>query len=289
MTKENKPLWIFVDETGTSSLEDKSNPIFGLGFLASSDPVLISQILTEIKYKVWLKTDFKDTVISSFHASKSNNPKWVKNLFYEGLFRAFENSTFFENFSFSFITKKQVGNYLKNNSKNVTFYLEFHKFWLIQTYFFLIHNYFTNFSLLKKHHKINLVLSKIFNRKEEKMIYKNLKENLPKIDLEIYWVENKTDYACQLADYFSWTTNRFILKNDKKEAIGFSFLEKSERLKIMNTTEIFCQDYLLNQITFFDSLNEDKNPKNGRKLEEILSNLTKQNNPPIKSSFRRET
>ena len=305
--KNMNNLWIFVDETGTSSLDDNSNPIFGLGFLTATDPVLISKILAKIKYQVWVKTDFKDQLISSFHASSGKNPKWVKNLFYDELFSALKKVAFFQDFNFNFITKKQVGDYLEDKLffnlesiknletkgigsqtlTNFTFYFEFHKFWLIQTYIFLLHNYLSRFLPLKNTGKINLVLSKIFNKKEEKIIYKTLKNSLANIDLEIYWVDNQGDYACQLADYFSWTVNRFVVKKDKKQAIGFTFLEKSKRFEMADITRIFCQDYLLKEINLFN-LNKDKKPKNKRKIEEILANLTKQNTPPIGSSYSPE-
>lgn len=285
--KNMNNLWIFVDETGTSSLDDNSNPIFGLGFLTATDPVLISQILAKIKYQVWVKTDFKDQLISSFHASSGKNPKWVKNLFYDELFSTLKKVAFFQDFNFNFITKKEVWQYLKSKSKNDLLDVEFHKFWLIQTYIFLLHNYLSRFLPLKNTGKINLVLSKIFNKKEEKIIYKNLKNSLANIALEIYWVDNQSDYACQLADYFSWTVNRFVVKKDKKQAIGFTFLEKSKRFEMADVTRIFCQNYLLKEINLFN-LDKDKKPKNKRKIEEILANLTKQNTPPIGSSYSPE-
>ena len=58
----NQPLWIFVDETGTSSLNDNSNPIFGLGFLTATDPVLISKIVSEVKYEIWREGKNNQTI-----------------------------------------------------------------------------------------------------------------------------------------------------------------------------------------------------------------------------------
>lgn len=298
MHNQNEDIWIFVDETGTSALKDKSNPVFGFGFLATKDPVKIAQILTQLKYQIWKKTKVKDKVIGSFHASGGNNPKWVKTDFYDHLFTQFEQGSFFENFSFTFILKEVVDEFLqrqlfhspqavanlgknglsKETLSNFAFYFEFNEFWLVQIYFFLIHNYLINPKLLAKYRRINLVLSKIFSRQEEKALYQGLKREFPNINLEIYWVDGKTDCGCQLADYFTWAVHRFLINQNKNDAIGFTFLEKTRKMNIVDITESIYKVYLLQQVSTFQSFKKINGLKTARKLEEILS-LSKNKNP----------
>jgi|688.fasta_scaffold76384_1 hypothetical protein len=284
MIKENS-IWIFVDETGTSSLDDSSNPIFALGFLATSDPVLISKILSEVKYEIWQEGNNK--ISQFFHAT--NDPKIVRAKFYQ---KIIDKKLDYHHFSFLYVLKEdhfeQMQKFSYGEEKSFKEYIK--NGWLIKTYNYLIHTYLSN--LIKSLQinltvtKINLVLSSIFTQKQNeiltKILIKSSQKLLSKYNLQnkinIYWVDNKTDYGCQLADYFTWSVNRNLIRN---EDMGFSFLKSRNKFNIENLTDHFLQ---YNQKRFYEIYTKLLNGK----LRELSPNLIKQNTPPIERSYSPE-
>jgi hypothetical protein len=110
--------------------------------------------------------------------------------------------------------------------------------------------------------KVNLVLSRLFCKQKtlEKELNQSIHQtaerlvetsNIATPNLKIFSVDNKTDLCCQLADYFSWSYQRMILKN---QDIGFSYLRSSQRLYRLNVTAKYCE-YL---VQFFERM-EQKN------------------------------
>jgi hypothetical protein len=96
---KNKNIWIFVDETGTLSLSDKKNPIFGLGLLVTKNPELVSDVLSKIKYQLWqdlfeIKKTNNETKIPDFFHAK-NDPKPFKKSFYNELEKTHLKDTLF--------------------------------------------------------------------------------------------------------------------------------------------------------------------------------------------------
>jgi len=269
--KENN-IWIFVDETGTSSLEDKSNPIFGLGFLISGKPTEISKAISEVKYNLWLSAPDNHSIKEFFHAT--NDPKIVRLEFYKRL--SIKNLKF-NGFHFFYLDKGKLLYNLPPYYKEKTENLNYIKSgWLIEIYNLSVFLYVKSISqMLKRNYKnhsfqLNFVLSSIFTKKETIKLTRVLEDTVNNffeneelsISLNIYWVDNKTDYCCQLADYFTWTVNRKIVKN---EDVGFSFLESKTFSKHDITDNII------------------------RNYKESEKNLDNKNTPPMESSFRRET
>lgn len=272
MNKDNN-FWIFVDETGTIAAADVSNPIFGLGILVSQEPDFISSILARIKYSLWTlllkkRETQKDIKIPEFFHAK-NDPKPFKKEFYKELnHHSFTQSQFI----FRYINKKQfnlkfdelLANLNVDNRNNINETLLF-------AYSSLLHIELIDiFESLKKTHKnckINIVLSKIFSNKEELFLSKSILNSAIELKIKhcnILFVDNKTDSCCQLADYFSWSCSRKIVK---KEDIGYNYLSNNWNIKANS----------------IDSTDE---------LIKILNQFTTKSNkktPPMESSFRRET
>ena len=134
--------------------------------------------------------------------------------------------------------------------------------WLVLSYIFMVRFYlgisnetfFTKKDIFPNKSKINLniVFSRLFSRKEESSMSEKFadselsqeffpKEYYPEVKIQCYFVENKTDYICQMADYFSWSMNRFICRNEK---LGFDFiasLNQAFHPPIHNLSEYFRQ------------------------------------------------
>jgi Protein of unknown function (DUF3800) len=272
---ENNNLWIFVDETGTSSLDNHVTPIFGLGFLITNNPQNISQELTRIKYKIWMDTPDKDSIIQYFHAT--DNPNIVRHTFYHELKN---NSNLKFLFNVSYIQKELLYSYyfqsIDGDDQNPNFQ-EFCKTnWLVNTYlYFIVTKLASTINTIKRNNykTINLVLSRIFSRKIESTLVREIKkfEILKDIKINIFFADNKTDLCCQVADYFTWSVNRKITKN---QDIGYSYLESKGFLELADISEDYISFLVKNNI---------------KKTLEIVNKIAIENSPPIDSSFRRKT
>ena len=155
----------------------------------------------------------------------------------------------FNNFSFYYLYKQELFKTIPEKQAKTKNFIQ--KDWLSNTYSFCLDSYFSSslkFYLKQKPKftEINFVLSSLFTKKESlilsKIFIKNMQKKLQKLglnlEIKIYWVENKTDYCCQLADYFSWSVNRKIVK---KEDVGYWFLQDKAHFTTKNLI-----DYLIN-------------------------------------------
>lgn len=76
---KNTPVWIFVDETGTSSFQDKENVCFGLGALVTQNQDKISQIMASQKYQAWdFLSKINKPTFDYFHGKENPHPLKLK-------------------------------------------------------------------------------------------------------------------------------------------------------------------------------------------------------------------
>ena len=238
MSKLNNNLWIFVDETGTISPADVSNLIFGLGILFTQKPEFISNSLSTIKYSLWStlldkKNKNQEIHIPQFFHAK-NNPRPFKKEFYKKMKKfSFDQST--SQFIFKYLEKEKFNSKLNEllaiGNKNVQ---DYSKETLFLAYGMILQTELCQiFAFIKAQDqkvKVNVVLSKIFSNKEESLLSRHIAKIATdfKIKCNVMFVDNNTDYCCQLADYFSWSCSRKIVKN---EDIGYSYLVSKWNIK----------------------------------------------------------
>jgi Protein of unknown function (DUF3800) len=268
-SENKKDIWIFVDETGTSSLDNHATPIFGLGFFVCEYPSIFTKIVSEIKYKLWKIAPNKNDIIEYFHAT--DNPRIVRDAFYLHL-KSYQDIK--PVYNFNYIKKDYLYNHYllgyDGRINNDSFKKLCKEDWMVNIYTFFILAFLTSNQNNFKNCRINLVLSRLFSKKTETEIVDVIKK-ITSNEVNLFFVDNKTDSCCQLADYFSWTVNRKITRN---EDVGYSYLESLPSFKINDITK----DYV-------DILQKISLQKTIEILNKIQEN-TKKNSSSMDSSFR---
>lgn len=221
MDNQNKTIWIFVDETGTVSLNDKQSKYFGLGFFCTTDPVITSGIVSEAKYEVWNylsgNVDVKKNVVECFHAK--DDPKPRKKVLMD---KIEQSNLCNDSFVFYYLDKSKFYNIIKNDGLSKETLDEMS----IVIYQFLLSEILVYMSLTNKKSQddkkdIFLVVSKLFESDKNKKIIRDLHQlqiesantQFP-YTLKVAITPISHDANAQIADYFSWYMNNYLTKNN---------------------------------------------------------------------------